>query len=93
MQTVRISPIAAHFLLRSKLEQSLIVGGLLLFAAPWLAVGLIGFYMSHGDMMGIAMMLPAVVFGWLGHKLGTWAANLAALLRERRRRIERGELA
>jgi sugar phosphate permease len=94
--TVRVSPIAAHFLLRSRLEQSLIAGGGLLFASPFLLVGLSTLFLAHdsasGMMLGVAAFC-ALLFGRLGIMLGTWAANFVALLRERRKRIERGELA
>jgi len=86
MQVVRVSPIAAHFLLRSRLEQSLIVGAAALFALPWFAVGVAVLVASGGERAGmmIGALLPAALFGWLGGKLGTWAANIVALLRHRR---------
>jgi hypothetical protein len=88
MQVVRVSPIAAHFLLRSRLEQSLILGAAAVFALPWFALGAVGLLVGgtggHAGMVLGAMLLPAAVCGWLGLKLGTWAANIVALLRHRR---------
>jgi hypothetical protein len=81
---VTVSPLPAHFLLRSSIEQAVIVSVAGLFALPGLLL-----LVAHVWTLGISFgALPgailALVLGSIGLKLGTGVANVIALLRIRR---------
>lgn len=98
-QVVSVSPIAAHFLLRSRLEQALMVGGAAVLAGPWVfAMGAFAFVgISEGDMAHVPEVLwigalVALPFAWLGWKVGTMLANVVAVVRARRAMVAAGTL-
>lgn len=87
--TVRISPLPAHFLQRSNVEQAIVAGCALGFAG---VLGLPTYLWSLDPDYPAGLIwlftLASGALGVLGWKVGTWAANIHYLLRLRRARNE-----
>src|SRR6185369_9325819 len=80
---VSVSPIAAHFLLRPRAEQAIILGTACLFALPFSVMAIAAVFGGVG-MAALSTFALGLLCGRVGWWLGTKPANVLALLRHRR---------